>query len=67
MISAGMNAVSRIMMARKTQAERNLPRTISQSRTGDEVSSTRVPVCFSSASRRIERNTLAIMVVPLEK
>ncbi len=48
-------------------AERNLPRTISQSCTGDDVSSTSVPVWRSSAKSRIEMKTLAMIVVPLEK
>jgi hypothetical protein len=52
------------MPARKRKPERNLPRTISWSFTGDEVSSTMVPLWRSSAMRRIERNTLAIMVRP---
>ena len=54
------------MIARKASADRNLPRTISQSWTGDEVSSTSVPVWRSSATRRIEMNTLAMTVVPNE-
>ena len=62
-----MKAVARVTMAKKASAERNFPKMISRSRTGDEVSRTRVPFWRSSATRRMERNTAAIMVVPLEK
>ena len=55
-----------VTMARNASADRYLPSTISQSWTGDDVSSTSVPVCRSSAIRRIEMKTLAMQVVPNE-
>ena len=60
-----MKLVSRIIRARKRKPEKNLPRMISRSCTGDEVRSTRVPVWRSSATSRMEMKMLATMVRPL--
>jgi hypothetical protein len=65
-MSNGMYTVVSMTMARKASAEKYLPRMISWSFTGDDVSSTIVPICFSSASSRIEKKIVAVMNTPLE-
>jgi len=59
--------VSRVSRQRNRKADRNLPSTTWESVTGEVVYRTMVPICLSSASSRMVRKMLAIMMVPLEK
>ena len=64
-IKSGMKTVMARTMARNRNPDRNFPTMICPSLTGEEVSSTSVPVWRSSATRRIEMKMLAIIVRPL--
>src|SRR5262249_5779148 len=65
-ISAGKYRLSKVTIVSTTNAERNLPSTISTSRTGEVYKRTKVPDERSSANSRIASSTAATVVVPLE-
>ena len=61
-----MYRVARVSNPMKTNPERYMPSTTSQSRTGEEYKRAKVPVWRSSARSRMEMNTEATIVVPLD-